>query len=27
VRQNNFATTAGQFTLPHLHISFSDTGC
>ena len=27
VRQNNFATTAGLFTLPNLHISFSDTGC
>lgn len=27
LRQNNFATTAGTFTLPNLHISFSDTGC
>jgi Family of unknown function (DUF6230) len=27
VRQNNFATTAALFTLPNLHISFSDTGC
>jgi hypothetical protein len=27
LRQNNFATTAGTFTLPHLHISFSDSGC
>jgi hypothetical protein len=27
VRQNNFATTAAVFTLPNLHIVFSDTGC
>lgn len=27
VRQNNFATTAALFSLPNLHISFSDTGC
>ena len=27
VRQNNFATTAALFTLPNLHIAFSDTGC
>jgi hypothetical protein len=27
VRQNNFATTAALFTLPNLHIVFSDTGC
>jgi uncharacterized protein DUF6230 len=27
LRQNNFATTAAVFTLPHLHISFTDTGC
>jgi len=27
LRQNNFATTAGTFTLPHLKIVFSDTGC
>jgi len=27
LRQNNFATTAAVFTLPHLHISFTQTGC
>jgi hypothetical protein len=28
VRQNNFATTAATFSLPHLHIGFSsDSGC
>jgi Family of unknown function (DUF6230) len=27
LRQNNFATTAALFTLPHLSISFTDTGC
>lgn len=27
LRQNNFATTAAVFTLPHLNISFTDTGC
>jgi hypothetical protein len=27
LRQDNFATTAASFTLPHLSITFSDTGC
>ena len=27
LRQNNYATTAARFTLPHLRMSFSDTGC
>ncbi|MFE0460677.1 DUF6230 family protein [Kitasatospora sp. NPDC058965] len=27
LRQDNYATTAASFTLPGLHLSFSDTGC
>ncbi|MFF4956247.1 DUF6230 family protein [Streptomyces sp. NPDC001222] len=27
LRQNNYATTAGVFKLPNLHLSFHDTGC
>ncbi|MGF1430683.1 DUF6230 family protein [Kitasatospora sp. LaBMicrA B282] len=27
LRQNNWATTAGSFTLPGMHLSFSGTGC
>jgi len=27
LRQNNFATTAAVFTLPHLNIAFTDSGC
>ncbi|SDY89439.1 hypothetical protein SAMN05444365_10438 [Micromonospora pattaloongensis] len=27
LRQNNYATTAAQFSLPHLRMSFSATGC
>ncbi|NJC68503.1 cholesterol esterase [Planosporangium thailandense] len=27
LRQNNFATTAAQFTLPGLHLSFTSDGC
>ncbi|MGV9562301.1 DUF6230 family protein [Streptomyces sp. NPDC003480] len=27
LRQTNYATTAGVFTLPGLHLSFHDTGC
>ncbi|PYC84048.1 cholesterol esterase [Streptomyces tateyamensis] len=27
LRQDNYATTAAAFTLPGLHLSFSDTGC
>ncbi|WP_329562927.1 DUF6230 family protein [Kitasatospora sp. NBC_01266] len=27
LRQDNWATTAASFTLPGLHLSFSDTGC
>lgn len=27
LRQNNFATTASQFTLPNLHLSFTSDGC
>ena len=27
LRQNNFATTAARFTLPHLHMSFTSGGC
>lgn len=27
LRQDNFATTAASFTLPGLHLGFSDTGC
>ncbi|MEU2425613.1 DUF6230 family protein [Streptomyces sp. NPDC007851] len=27
LRQTNYKTTAGTFTLPGLHLSFSDTGC
>jgi len=27
VRQNNFSTTAALFTLPHLHIAFTESDC
>ncbi|WP_067504051.1 DUF6230 family protein [Actinoplanes sp. TFC3] len=27
LRQNNYATTAAKFTLPHLRMSFTDDGC
>jgi len=27
LRQNNYATTASRFTLPHLRMTFSGTGC
>jgi hypothetical protein len=27
LRQNNYATTAARFTLPHLHMSFTSGGC
>ncbi|WP_327069839.1 DUF6230 family protein [Kitasatospora sp. NBC_01250] len=27
LRQHNYATTAGSFTLPNLHLSFSSQGC
>lgn len=27
LRQNNFATTAAKFTLPHLRMAFTDQGC
>jgi len=27
LRQNNYATTAAKFTLPHLHMSFTSSGC
>ncbi|GAA1945369.1 DUF6230 family protein [Kitasatospora viridis] len=27
LRQDNYATTAAKFNLPHLRLSFSDTGC
>ena len=27
LRQNNYATTAARFTLPHLHMSFTAGGC
>jgi len=27
LRQNNYATTAARFTLPHLRMSFEDDGC
>jgi hypothetical protein len=27
LRQNNYATTAAVFTLPHLRMTFTDDGC
>ena len=27
LRQNNYATTAARFTLPHLRMAFTSSGC